>query len=76
MNSRFFEQVEIVFWDATIPVMTRIRKVQNSLLSRNTTQTAVDDTLIPERLMTKIIFWSVVGLAFGLFLGMLGAVVV
>jgi hypothetical protein len=70
MNSRLFDQVEIVFWDTTIPVMTRIRSIQSNLYRTHGQSTITHEAVI--QLIWQSFVWSLVGLAFGIFLGFLG----
>jgi hypothetical protein len=72
-NTRLFQQAEIIFWDTTIPVMTHIRRMKSAVRPPRVglphTWASRSDAI---RLAQQILVWSLIGMAFGIFLGFLG----
>ncbi|MFZ6030983.1 MAG: hypothetical protein ACOYYS_25020 [Chloroflexota bacterium] len=67
MNHRVFEDLEIAFWNATIPAMTRVRKIRLACHHvRLTLRRAV-----PRQVLLSAVVWSVIGLTIGISIGLL-----
>lgn len=72
-NHRFFKNLEIVFWDTTIPALTNVRKLRQTIYYCYTMLSRT----VPKRALKRVIMqsfvWSAIGLIFGLLLGLLSA---
>lgn len=65
MNHRVIENLEIAFWNTTIPAMTGARLLRQSI---EQVKTGLLKN-IPSRVLLQSLVWSVIGLVFGLLLG-------
>jgi hypothetical protein len=67
MNHPIFENLEIAFWNTTIPVLTGVRRLRQAAHRGRLTLRHV----VPPRVFLQSAVWSIIGLMIGLLTGML-----
>jgi hypothetical protein len=69
MDHRLIENLEIAFWNTTIPALIGMRWLRQVFSHGRTAFFAI----VPERVLLQSVVWSVIGLIFGVLLGILNA---
>jgi hypothetical protein len=69
MSHRLFQNIEIAFWNTTIPALLGIRWVRQTIHRGKTALFAA----VPAQVLLQSAVWSIIGLIFGVILGILSA---